>query len=165
MRLLSLLLLIPFLAAAPAEAEAPGLPAVVERRLANGVRVLMVERAGSGALHVRLLLRGGRADTGALPPVAAELLARTLLGPALPEDLGNGAPLDPLLKREEAAWEARRLEGLRRLRGGGSGDAEGVAELVRQARAALDARLASGQDAFDALGASRRSCAAEAGYL
>ncbi len=165
MRLLSLLLLIPFLAAAPAGAEAPGLPAVGERRLANGVRVLTVERPGSGALHVRLLLRGGRADTGTLPPVAAELLARTLLGPALPEDLGNGAALDPLLKREEAAWEARRLEGLRRIRGGGSGDAEGVAELVRQARAALDARLASGPDAFDALGASRRSCTAEADYL
>ncbi len=90
------------------------LPEVQERRLGNGLRVLAVARPGSGAVHALWAVRGGAADTGALPPVAAEALAQCLFNPAGPGDLGRLEGLEDLLRAEEGAFEALRLARLRR---------------------------------------------------
>ena len=119
-------------------AQVPRLTDVQERRLTNGVRVLLVERRGLPAFHASLVFRGGRAEEPTALAGATDLLARILYASTWPEDLEGGRPqvaLDALLKQEEGLLESLRLERLRELRTPGA-DSH---------RAALEAGLAAVQ--------------------
>lgn len=109
-------LLVPFLAATLGlQAQAPRPSEVQERRLANGARLLLVERRGLSAFHAALVFPGGRAEEPAAAAGATDLLARALYGATRPEDLDLGkgqAALEALLKQEEGLLEAVRLERL-----------------------------------------------------
>lgn len=97
-------------------AQTPRLADVQERRLANGVRLLLVERRGLSAFHATLVFRGGWAEEPAAAAGAAELLARSLYGTTWPEDVDPSKTqlgLETLLKQEEGLLEAVRLERLR----------------------------------------------------
>jgi zinc protease len=94
----------------------PRLTEVQERRLANGARLLLVERRGLSAFNGTLVFQGGRAEEPATAAGAIDLLARTLFGTTWPEDLApakNRSDLDVLLKQEEGLLESIRLERLR----------------------------------------------------
>lgn len=98
------------------QAQTPRLAEVQERRLANGARLLVVERKGLNAFHAAMVFRGGRAEEPPALAGATDLLARVLYGPTWPEDLdtakGAGS-LDALLKEEEGLLESLRQERLR----------------------------------------------------
>lgn len=156
-----------FLLVGVLNAQGSLLPDVRERRLSNGIRVLMVPRAGGGLVHGALFLRGGRADTGALPAVAADLLVRSLFGAPLPEDLGEGS-LDPLLTQEEGAFEALRLERIQRGRrpaGHANSEAAELEAILAKVHGELDEKLEKARDPFKALGCSGRWMRAEADNL
>ncbi|MDP1832171.1 MAG: insulinase family protein [Geothrix sp.] len=108
-------LLVPFLIATLGlHAQVPPMTEVQERRLANGARLLLVERRGLTAFHAALVFRGGRAEEPAAAAGATDLLARTLFGATWPEDLEPAtASLDALLKQEEGLLESLRLQRLR----------------------------------------------------
>lgn len=98
------------------QAQLPRMTEVQERRLANGARLLLVERRGLPAFHAALVFRGGRAEEPAAVAGATDLLARALFGATWPEDLEAAkAPsvLEGLLKQEEGLLESLRLERLR----------------------------------------------------
>jgi zinc protease len=89
---------------------------VQERRLANGARLLLVERRGLSAFQGTLVFQGGRAEEPAAAAGATDLLARALFGTTWPEDLTpakHRSDLDALLKQEEGLLESLRLERLR----------------------------------------------------
>jgi len=93
--------------------QAPRPTEVQERRLANGARLLLVERRGLAAFNATLVFQGGRAEEPASATGATDLLARALFGATWPEDLepAKGSPdLEALLKQEEGLLEALRLE-------------------------------------------------------
>jgi predicted Zn-dependent peptidase len=98
-----------WLLAAPLLAQSLAQPDVVERRLANGAKVILAPRPGTGAFHAVLFFRQGGADESGPFVGATELLARSLYGHTWPEDIATPAGLDPLLKQEEGAWEELRL--------------------------------------------------------
>lgn len=161
MRSLAFRMLAPVLAFALAAHALASQPDVKERRLANGFQVLLVERPGAGAVHARLVIRAGLADTGALPSSSAEILARTLFGRALQADLAPGNDLDALLRKEEGVHESLRLERVRRLRlrvAEPSPEEQGLAQLHAAHMEELRARVADSSpgDLMDALGATRR---------
>ncbi len=110
-------LLVPLLIAALGlHAQVPHPTEVQERRLANGARLLLVERRGLTAFHATLVFRGGRAEESADTAGATDLLARALFGATWPEDLEPAkghANLDALLKQEEGLLESLRLQRLR----------------------------------------------------
>jgi zinc protease len=112
MRLLVLLLV----TALGLHAQAPRPSEVQERRLANGARLLVVERRGLAAFQATLVFQGGWAEESSASAGATALLARTLFGTTWPEDLEptrTPSHLDPLLKQEEGLLESLRLERLR----------------------------------------------------
>jgi zinc protease len=88
---------------------------VQERRLANGARLLLVERRGLTAFHAALVFRGGRTEEPTALAGATDLLARALYGSTWPEDIepAKVPGLDGLLQQEEGLMEAVRLERLR----------------------------------------------------
>jgi len=164
-------LALPALLGVLAAAQGVRLPEVSERTLANGIKVLVVERPGLGAVHAKVFFKGGRANTGGLPPVAADLLARTLFRRALPEGLEPA--LEPALAQEAGAFEALRLERLARARlpegppGGPSPDLPALDALEEGALASLARPLGPVEswDPLDSLGASGRELAVSADYL
>ncbi|MDR3683755.1 MAG: insulinase family protein [Geothrix sp.] len=94
----------------------PRLTEVQERRLANGARLLLVERRGLSAFSGTLVFQGGRAEEPTSAAGATDLLARALYGSTWPEDLAPGkdrSDLETLLKQEEGLLESLRLERLR----------------------------------------------------
>lgn len=126
------------------------LPEVQEQRLANGLRVLVVARPGTGAVHARWVVKGGTADAGTLPPLAAELLARCLFRPATPADLGAVADLEERLAAEEGAFEALRVARL----GGAEGAAretEALEAHLRSTQTRLGAALAEPEEPYPSL--------------
>jgi len=140
------------------------LPDVQERVLKNGVRVLMVERPGVGAVHARLFVRGGRSETGGLAPVAADLLVRGLAAPPLPEGTKG---IEELLKQEEGSFEAIRLERIQRQRHGvseSSSEMQGLEAIQKESIDRLTKLEAEAirQDSCSRLGASGRVVLAEA---
>lgn len=156
-----------FLLVGVLSAQGTLLPEVKERRLSNGVRVMMVPRSAGGMVHGALFLRGGRADTGALPAAAAELLVRSLFGPPLPEDLGDGS-LDALLSQEEGAFEALRLERIQRGRrpsAHANSEAAELEAILAKVHGDLDAKIDQAKDPFRALGCAGRWTRAEADSL
>lgn len=103
-------------AAGSVSGPAPGLSDVQERRLANGIRLLVVERRDLTAFHATLVFRRGRAEEPPALAGATDLLARALYGATWPEDLDSThgpTSLDALLQQEEGLLEALRLERLR----------------------------------------------------
>lgn len=106
----------PVVVAPPPAAANPVFLEVQEKRLSNGLQVLMVQtgpRAGD-ALHLRLLVRGGASATADLPSAAAGLLAHSLF-----EGTPGKRPdpeLEKLLLQEEGLCESLRLRSLRRNR-------------------------------------------------
>lgn len=139
------------------------LPDVQERILHNGIRVLMVERPGIGAVHARVFLRGGRSETGGLAPVAADLLVRGLAAPPAAE----GLDLEALLKQEEGSHEAIRLELLQQQRQGEvgtSGELQGLETIQKAAIERLTRMEAEAKrlDPYAKLGASGAIAQAEA---
>lgn len=111
-------LLVPILIATLGlQAQAPHPSEVQERRLANGARLLLVERHGLSAFHATLVFQGGRAEEPPSFAGATDLLARALYGSSWPEDLEAAKPqpeLEALLKQEEGLLESLRLERLQR---------------------------------------------------
>lgn len=150
-------LFIPVLAASLA-AQAPD---VQERRFPNGFQVLLVDKPGTRALHASLVVRAGRADTGALPSAAAELLAASLFRRCAPGDVNPDPSLEALLKQEEGARESLRLERSRRARlrlAEPSPEELGLVQLLEAHLTELRARekAAGASDLLDGLGAVRR---------
>jgi len=146
------------------------LPEVLERKLGNGFQVLLVERPGTGFVHARLFLRGGSASTGALPAVASELMARSLFQAPLEGELQGGKDLEALLKSEEGAFEALRLEGIRLARGSAGvapQELQGVEALHRQALERLRtlAAMAPRSGPLEAIGATRQDLRVEADQI
>ncbi len=109
--------LVPLLVAALSlHAQAPRPSEVQERRLGNGVRLLVVERRGLSAFQATLVFQGGWAEESTAAAGATDLLARTLFAGTWAEDLTRAktpSPLDALLKQEEGLLESLRLERLR----------------------------------------------------
>lgn len=156
-----------FLLVGVLNAQGAFLPEVKERRLSNGVRVLMVPRAAGGMVHAAVFLRGGRADTGALPAAAAELFVRSLFGSPMPEDLGEGS-LDALLTREEGAFEALRLERIQRGRrpsAHANSEAAELEAILAKVQGELDEKIEQAKDPFQAAGCTGRWSRAEADSL
>ena len=138
----------------------------VERRLSNGMRVLLVERANGGMVHAALFTRGGRADTGILPPVSAELLTRSLFGPCTAADLSG--TLEELVNQEERSYESLRRELLQQQRAThGIPATPEVAALQAGILGRLrEALLPSGNlDLFEQLGVTSRHAGATADFL
>jgi zinc protease len=161
------LLLFPPLLALTLGAQGIQLPDVVEKTLANHMKVLLVERAGA-AVHVQLFLQGGRANTGGLPPAAADLLARSLFTRLVPEE--TEGHLKDALSQEGGAFEAMRLEALRQARLPGSAPSpefQNLKHIHDEALATIVDRIRplEAWDALDALGATRRETLVEADYL
>ena len=149
-------------------AQSIQLPTVREKTLSNGLRVLLVERPGTGAVHTEVFLQGGRAGVSGLPPVAADLLARTLFRRYLPAAADQ--KLEAALKQEGGSFEALRLEALRLARAPGEAPAteyQNLKALHDQALAAIleELRPLEAWDELDALGASRRVVRVEADFL
>ncbi|HWQ10290.1 MAG TPA: hypothetical protein VN436_14315, partial [Holophaga sp.] len=66
------------------------LPEVQERTLKNGLRVLVAGRPGTGAVHARLFLAAGRANTAGYPAGSADMMARCLFGSRSEDAARNG---------------------------------------------------------------------------
>lgn len=136
-------------------------PEVREHRCANGFQVLCVERPGAGSFHARIVIRGGRADTGTLPGAAALLLTRTLFGRLLPEEIGPAQGFEALLTQEEGIFEALRLERIRKARQKGGEDSPEALALAQLGAQHLDelrrrVEASASRDPLEALGATRR---------
>lgn len=134
MRLLNWILATAVAVALPAQG-----PETTERRLSNGMRVLVVERPSGGMVHVALFVRGGRSDSGGLPPTAVEVLARSLFGRCTPSDLSSKA--GAIVQEEEALYESMRRETLQRSRYEPGAPPPEVAALQAQAMARLKTEL------------------------
>ncbi len=161
-------LVLPALLGTALSAQNARLPQVFESSLGNGIKVLVVERPGSGAVHAGLFVRGGRAATGGLPPVAADLLARTLFRRMPPAGLDRR--LEPALDQESGAFEALRLDRLAQARqpgGAPSPDLGSITALEENAMADLQKLEGETEtwDALDPLGATGRSLTVTADYL
>lgn len=142
-------------------------PEVKEYRLSNGFQILCVERPGAGSVHARLVVRGGRADTGTLPAAAAELLTRTLFRHLLPEEMGPENGLQALLLQEEGLFETLRLDRIRRGRqqsAEGSTEGSALTQLhakhLTELRTKIEASVVL--DPLVVLGATRREATSEA---
>jgi zinc protease len=143
------------------------LPDVQERILKNGVRVLLVDRPGTNAVHAQCFLRGGSADTGRLSPLAAELLARSFNEPS---SHGVWTEMEALLKQEEGSYESLRLDRLRKSRSGivdASMETQGLEVLHQQAQERIRAlaQQVKRQDPLDAMGAVNRASDVTADFL
>jgi len=152
-------------------AQSVRLPQVFERTLGNGIRVMVVERPGSAAVRAQLFIRGGRANTGGLPPVAADLLARTLFRRVLPA--GLEPKLEPILEREGGAFEALRLDRMAQARlpvgaqTAAASEQASLKALEENAMAALLKQVGETEtwDSLDAMGGTGRTLGVSADYL
>lgn len=146
-------------------AQTPRPAEVQERRLPNGVRLLLVERRNLTAFHATLVFRGGRAEEPAALAGATDLLARTLYGGTWPEDLTGtpaAGPLDTLLVEEEGLMEALRLERLHQRKDPAAGIQIPALEAGLQAlQARLRTHLAAAplEDLYAARGGRQRALA------
>lgn len=140
-------------------------PETTDRRLSNGMRVLVVERPSDGMVHVALFVRGGRSDAGGLPPSSVELLARSLFGRCTPADLSRKA--EGMAREEEALYESLHRETLQRSRSEPGAPPPEVAALHAQAFARLKAEFgdAAELDLLEQLGATARTTHANADYI
>ncbi|BDU71136.1 M16 family metallopeptidase [Mesoterricola silvestris] len=143
-------------------------PEVVDRTLSNGLRVLMVERPGVGAVRAEVFLQGGRAASGDLAPAAADLLARSLFRRQASAQVEKD--LDLALRQEGTAFETLRLERLRQARRPDRAPSAELPALQAMHRAALGTiqdrlRPSDAWDEVDALGGTHRTWAVTADYI
>ncbi len=157
-------LLIPVLITALGlQAQVPRASEVQERRLANGARLLLVERRGPTAFQATLVFQGGRAEETPATAGATDLLAWALYGTTWPEDLEPGkaqASLEALLKQEEGLLEALRLERLRLRRDpAATTQLASLAASLGEVQARLQALCSSSPlaDAYTARGGRQRA--------
>jgi zinc protease len=157
-------LLVPILIATALglQAQVPRLADVQERRLANGARLLLVERRGLTAFHATLVFRGGRAEEPTAAAGATDLLARALFGATWPEDLESAkgaSALDALLKQEEGLLESLRLERLHLARGANAPSLPSLEASLGSVQAHLKARLSAAPlaDFYAARGGQQRA--------
>ncbi len=143
------------------------LPDVQERRLDNGVRILLVERPGLESVRAQLFLMGGQADTGVLPSPAATLLARCLFSPPVAGEARKAQELESLLKWEEGIYESLRTEKLKRDRQPGLQEGPETRDLEMVHRQILDRfhGLGSEPDALEAMAAGRRESRVDADVI
>lgn len=160
MRLLYWILATAIAVALPAQG-----PETTERRLSNGMRVLVVERPSNGMVHAALFVRGGRSDSGGLPPTSVELLARSLFGRCTPADLSSKA--EAIVREEEALCESMRRETLQRSRFEPGAEPPEVTPLHAEAMARLKAELGdtTSLDLFEQLGVTTRMTHANADFI
>ncbi|MDE3032117.1 MAG: insulinase family protein [Acidobacteriota bacterium] len=169
MRSFAAFLAIPLLTLLPLRAQLPSASEVQERRLPNGIRLLLVERPGLPAFHATLAFRGGWAEEPASLPGATELLAHALYGAAWPEDVGEPSSgtqaLEALLKQEDGLAESLRLARLVPDGGGAAQATELEASLqTLQARVAALRDTTPLADLYARLG-GHQSASAEADAL
>ena len=140
-------------------------PETTERRLSNGMRVLVVERPSDGMVHAELFVRGGRSDAGGLPPASVELLARSLFGRCMPVDLSSKA--EAIAHEEEALYESMRREILQRSRSEPGAPPPEVTALHAQAMARLAAEFgdATSLDLLEQIGVTARTTRANADFI
>ncbi|HTL97461.1 MAG TPA: hypothetical protein VL181_01530, partial [Holophagaceae bacterium] len=126
-------------------AQAPPAPltGLTEQRLANGADLILVSRPGSGAFRASLFFRQGGVDEPPQLLGATELLSRSLLGPAWPEDLKSDAALDALLAKEDELAENLRVARLQS-KGHPSGQTDELQSAQDAALAQLEARFDHG---------------------
>jgi zinc protease len=131
-------------------------PETTERRLSNGMRVLVIERPSGGMVHAALFARGGRSDSGGLPPTAVEVLARSLFGRCTLADLSS--KVEAIVHEEESLCESMRRETLQRSRSEPGGPPPEVTALQTQAMLRLKAELGddTSLDLLEQLGATGR---------
>ena len=140
-------------------------PETTERRLSNGMRVLVVERPSGGMVHAALFVRGGRSDSGGLPPSAVELLARSLFGRCTPADLSPKA--EAIVHEEESLYESMRRETLQRSRSEPGAPPPEVAALHAQALARLKTEFGdtTSLDLLEQLGVTTRITHTNADFI
>ena len=146
------------------------LPEAQEKKLKNGFRVLVVERPGTATIHARLFLNGGSANTGALPAVASELLARCLFKPPIEGAAKARKDVEVFLKQEEGSSEALRYERIKSVRRSEASvpeELQGLELLHRRAFARIQdlEDRTSPVDPLDVLGASRKDIRVEADQI
>ncbi len=164
-------LLVPILIATTLglQAQVSRLSDVQERRLANGARLLVVERRGLAAFHATLVFRGGRAEEPTAAAGATDLLARALFGATWPEDLESAkgmSALDALLKQEEGLLESLRLERLSARRSASATSLPSLEASLETVQSRLQAQFSSSPlaDLYAARG-GRQTAAATADAL
>ncbi len=140
-------------------------PETGERRLSNGVRVLVVERPSGGMVHAALFVRNGRGDSGGLPSNAVELLARSLFGHHTAADIT--ATPEALVQEEESLYQSLRFEILQRSRTEPGAPPPDVATLHAKALARLKATFgeSAALDLMEQLGITTRSIHTYADYI
>jgi predicted Zn-dependent peptidase len=146
------------------------LPDVQEQDLKNGVKVILVERPGKSAVHVRLFMQTGRADTQPLPPVSADLLARCLFGSPLEGEPSNGKELVALLASEEGAFESVRREKLQQTRLASEPSSSEILDLEALHRSIFEkirglAEKGQAKDPRDDMNVARRETESSADFL
>lgn len=127
-------------------AQPPRPTEVQERRLANGARLLLVERRGLSAFHATLVFRGGQAEEPTALAGATNLLARALYGSTWPEDVDESKTrpgLDALLKEEEGLLESLRLERLRARRDGAASQLSSLEAGLESVQSRLKAHFSA----------------------
>ncbi len=129
------------------------------------MRVLVVERPSGGMVHAALFIRGGRSDSGGLPPASVEMLARSLFGRCTPADLSGKT--GAVVQEEEALYESMRQETLQRLRFEPGAPPPEVAALHAQAMARLQTEFGdtTSLDLFEQLGVTARICHTNADFI
>ena len=160
MRLLHWILAAAIAVALPAQG-----PETTERRLSNGLRVLVVERPSSGMVHAALFVRGGRSDSGGLPPSAVEVLARSLFGRCTPADLSTKT--DGIVQKEEALYESMQRETLQQSRSEPGAPPPEVVALHAQALARLKTEFGdtTSLDLLEQLGVTARITHTNADFI
>lgn len=132
-------------------------PEVQEKRLPNGARILLVERPGSGSVHLRLLFRGGLSEFVDVPPSALKHLARAAFLRMDDAELAPGLPLEALLERISGATDGLRKAEQRWVRSGIPDPLEpDLKALTHDQLSNLNDALPKGPDLMEGLGATRR---------
>ncbi len=129
------------------------------------MRVLVVERPSSGMVHAVLFARGGRSDSGGLPPSAVEVLARSLFGRCTPADFSSRT--GAIVHEEEALYESMQREMLQRSRLEPGAPPPEVAALHAQAMARLKTEFGdtTSLDFLEQLGVTARICHTNADFI
>lgn len=154
-------LLLPILTATALGAAGPTLSQVQEKRLSNGLRVVVLEQPGSGQVRAQLVFRDGSEVWGARPQAGA-WVARALLGPLPRTDLAPDSALEGLIQRLEGATEAlTRLRTRQARLGEADPGLEDLAGLESRLRAELAAKVDALPDAESEMGLVRGALSVE----
>lgn len=161
--LLPRLLLIMLVCASSTSAQTPE---VHEKRLSNGARILLVERPGSEAVHIRMVFRGG---AFAFPEFRSAAIGQVVHAAFCRMDVAereSGDQLETLLTRISGASDGLRKSDQQRLRSGGADPLEpDLKALWDREVTQLRQALPRGPDELEALGATGRRMRVEADFI